>query len=211
MLYELQEHTYYHFLALWNDTYKEAGKGLTYTSCSAKLTQLKKQQDTIWLKEVDSITLQSTLKNLADAFSRFFKKQNDMPRFKSKKNTVQSYTTKQTNGNIGIVGNTIKLPKLGLIRFAKSREVEGRILHATIRRNPSGKYFVSILVETNVQEMPKTESTCGIDVGLKDFAILSDGTIYKNSKFFRTLEEKLGKAQRTLSRRTKGSSNMKLF
>ncbi|EJQ36480.1 IS605 OrfB family transposase [Bacillus cereus BAG5X1-1] len=196
-----------HFLALWNDTYKEAGKGLTYPACSAKLTQLKKQQDTIWLKEVDSIALQSTLKNLADAFSRFFKKQNDMPRFKSKKNTVQSYTTKQTNGNIGIVGNTIKLPKLGLVRFAKSREVEGRILHATIRRNPSGKYFVSILVETNVQEMPKTESTCGMDVGLKDFAILSDGTIYKNSKFFRTLEEKLAKAQRILSKRTKGSSN----
>ncbi|KIV72658.1 Mobile element protein [Bacillus mycoides] len=196
-----------HFLALWNDTYKEVGKGLTYPSCSAKLTQLKKQQDTIWLKEVDSIALQSTLKNLADAFSRFFKKQNDMPRFKSKKNTVQSYTTKQTNGNIGIVGNTIKLPKLGLVRFAKSREVEGRILHATIRRNPSGKYFVSILVETNVQEMPKTEFTCGIDVGLKDFAILSDGTTYKNPKFFRTLEEKLAKAQRILSRRTKGSSN----
>ncbi|MBE7122976.1 IS200/IS605 family element RNA-guided endonuclease TnpB [Bacillus cereus] len=196
-----------HFLALWNDTYKEAGKGLTYLSCSAKLTELKKQQDTIWLKEVDSIALQSTLKNLADAFSRFFKKQNDMPRFKSKKNTVQSYTTKQTNRNIGIVGNTIKLPKLGLIRFAKSREVEGRILHATICRNPSGKYFVSILVETNVQEMPKTESTCGIDVGLKDFAILSDGTTYKNPKFFRTLEEKLAKAQRILSRRTKGSSN----
>ncbi|MDM5427588.1 MULTISPECIES: IS200/IS605 family element RNA-guided endonuclease TnpB [Bacillus] len=196
-----------YFLALWNDTYKEARKGLTYFSCSAKLTQLKKQQDTIWLKEVDSIALQSTLKNLADAFSRFFKKQNDMPRFKSKKNTVQSYTTKQTNGNIGIVGNTIKLPKLGLVRFAKSREVEGRILHATIRRNPSGKYFVSIFVQTSVQEMPKTDSTYGIDVGLKDFAILSDGTTYKNPKFFRTLEEKLAKAQRILSRRTKGSSN----
>ncbi|EJS65864.1 IS605 OrfB family transposase, partial [Bacillus cereus BAG2X1-3] len=80
-------------------------------------------------------------------------------------------------------------------------------MHATIRRNPSGKYFISILVETNVQEMPKTQSTCGIDVGLKDFAILSDGTIYKNPRFFRTLEEKLAKAQRTLSRRTKGSSN----
>ncbi|QWH15608.1 transposase (plasmid) [Bacillus mycoides] len=196
-----------HFLARWNDTYKEIGKGLTYPSCSAELTQLKKRKDTLWLKEVDSTALQSSLKNLADAFSRFFKKQNDMPRFKSKKNTVQSYTTKQTNGNIGIVGNTIKLPKLGLVRFAKSREAEGRILHATIRRNPSGKYFVSILVETNVQEMHKTESTCGIDVGLKDFAILSDGTTYKNPKFFRTLEEKLAKAQRILSRRTKGSSN----
>ncbi|MEY8350640.1 IS200/IS605 family element RNA-guided endonuclease TnpB [Bacillus cereus] len=196
-----------HFLALWNDTYKETGKGLTYPSCSAELTQLKKKQDTIWLKDVDSIALQSTLKNLADAFSRFFKKQNDIPRFKSKKNKVQSYTTKQTNGNIAIVGNKMKLPKLGLVRFAKSREVDGRILNATIRRNPSGKYFVSILVETEVQEMPKTESTCGIDVGLKDFAILSDGTTYKNPRFFRILEEKLAKAQRILSRRTKGSSN----
>ncbi|MGE7636013.1 IS200/IS605 family element RNA-guided endonuclease TnpB [Bacillus paramycoides] len=196
-----------HFLALWNNTYKETGKGLTYPSCSAELTQLKKKQGTIWLKEVDSIALQSTLKNLADAFSRFFKKQNDVPRFKSKKNKIQSYTTKQTNGNISIVGNKMKLPKLGLVRFAKSREVEGRILNATIRRNPSGKYFVSILVETEVQEMPKTESTCGIDVGLKDFAILSDGTTYKNHKFFRTLEEKLARAQCILSRRKKGSSN----
>ncbi|PEM66768.1 transposase, partial [Bacillus pseudomycoides] len=70
-------------------------------------------------------------------------------------------TTKQTNGNIAIVGSKMKLPKLGLVRFAKSREVEGRILHATIRRNPSGRYFVSVLVETSVQEIPKTESTCG--------------------------------------------------
>ncbi|WP_142311339.1 RNA-guided endonuclease TnpB family protein, partial [Bacillus pseudomycoides] len=115
--------------------------------------------------------------------------------------------TKQTNGNIAIVGSKMKLPKLGLVRFAKSREVEGRILHATIRRNPSGRYFVSVLVETSVQEIPKTESTCGIDVGLKDFAILSDGTTYKNPKFFRILEEKLARAQRILSRRLKGSSN----
>ncbi|PFA58437.1 transposase, partial [Bacillus sp. AFS015896] len=67
-----------HLLALWNDTYKKAGKGLTYPSCSAELTQLKKRQDTLWLKEVDSTALQSSLKNLADAFSRFSKKQNDM-------------------------------------------------------------------------------------------------------------------------------------
>lgn len=99
------------------------------------------------------------------------------------------------------------MPKLGWIRFAKSREVEGRILNATIRHNPSGKYFVSILVETEVQRLPKTNSTVGIDVGLKDFAILSDGMIYSNPKFFRRLEEKLAKAQRILSRRKKGSSN----
>ncbi|WP_277631394.1 RNA-guided endonuclease TnpB family protein, partial [Atopococcus tabaci] len=110
-----------HFLAKWDNTYKETGKGLTYNSCSAQLTQLKKELT--WLKEVDSIAIQSSLKNLADAYSRFFKKQNDKPRFKSKKNPVQSYTTKHTNGNIAIDGNKIKLPKLGWIRFAKSREV----------------------------------------------------------------------------------------
>jgi putative transposase len=100
-----------HFLAKWDNTYKETGKGLTYSFCSKQLTQLKKEL--IWLKEVDSIAIQSSLKNLADAYSRFFKKQNDRPRFKSKKNPVQSYTTKHTNGNIAINGNKIKLPKLG--------------------------------------------------------------------------------------------------
>lgn len=187
------------FLARWNDTYKETGKGLTYNSCSAELTQLKKEL--VWLKEVDSIAIQSSLKNLAESYSRFFKKQNKAPRFKSKKNKVQSYTTKHTNGNITIVGNKIKLPKLGLVKFAKSREVEGRILNATIRRNPSGKYFVSILAETEVQPLEKTGSSVGIDVGLKDFAILSTGQMFGNPKWFRTLEEKLVKEQRILSRR----------
>ena len=98
------------------------------------------------------------------------------------------------------------MPKLSLVRFAKSREVKGRILNATVRRNPSGKYFVSLLVETEVQEFPKTYSYIGMDVGIKDFAILSDGTIYKNPKFFRSLEEKLAKAPCVLSRRTQGSS-----
>jgi putative transposase len=194
-----------HFLAKWNETYQETGKGLTYNACSSQLTQLKKQFT--WLKEVDSIALQSSLKHLDDAYSRFFKKQNDKPRFKSKKNPVQSYTTRYTNGNIAVLDKHIKLPKLGLVRFAKSREVEGRILSATIRRNPSGKYFVSILVETEVQELPKTNSAVGIDVGLKEFAILSDGTKYANPKWFRKLEEQLAKAQRILSRRKKGGSN----
>ncbi|OOE05040.1 transposase [Anoxybacillus kestanbolensis] len=194
-----------HFLAKWNNAYKETGKGLSYQSCSAQLTKLKKEYT--WLKEVDSIALQTSLKHLSDAYTRFFQKQNDRPRFKSKKNKVQSYTTKYTNGNIAIVGNKIKLPKLGFVRFAKSREVEGRILSTTIRRNPSGKYFVSILAETDVQPLPKTHTTVGIDMGLKHFAILSDGTKYANPIFFRKLEEKLAKAQRILSRRQRGSSN----
>ena len=193
------------FLGQWINTYKETGKGLTYNSCSAELTQLKKEL--VWLKEVDSIALQSSLKNLADSYTRFFKKQNKAPRFKSKKNKVQSYKTKETNGNIAIVGTQMKLPKLGLVRFAKSREVEGRILNATVRRNPSGKYFVSILVETEVQSLEKTGSSVGVDVGLKNIAILSTGEVFSNPKWFRKLEEKLAKAQRSLSRRTKGGSN----
>lgn len=194
-----------HFLEKWDNSYKETGKGLSYYSCSAQLTQLKKELT--WLKEVDSIAIQSSLKNLADSYSRFFKKQNNKPNFKSKKNLVQSYTTRYTNGNIAIEDNKIKLPKLGWIRFAKSREIYGRILNATIRRNPSGKYFVSILVETETQPLEKTGSSVGVDVGLKDFAILSDGTIHSNPKFFRRLEEKLAKEQRILSRRKIGSSN----
>ncbi len=114
---------------------------------------------------------------------------------------MQSYTTKHTNGNIAIIENKIKLPKLGLVRFAKSREVTGRILNATVRRHPSGNYSVSVLTETEVLLKPKTGSTVGVDVGLKHFAILSDGTIFENQKHFRKLEKKLVKAQRILSRR----------
>ncbi|GAQ18877.1 transposase [Oceanobacillus picturae] len=188
-----------HFLHQWNEAYTKTGNGLTYKACSAQLTQLKKQLG--WLQEVDSIAVQSALKQLADSYKRFFKKQNKAPRFKSKKNPVQSYTTKCTNHNIAVVGNKLKLPKLGLVRFAKSREIDGRILSATIRRNPSGKYFVSVLAETEVQPLTKTGSTVGIDVGLKDFAVLSDGTVYKNLKHFRTLASRLAREQRILSRR----------
>src|SRR5699024_11612936 len=103
---------YNHCLATWKYTYEETGKGLTYHSCSSKLCSIKNEY--AWLKEVDSIALQSSLRNLDDSFSMFFKKQNKAPRFKSKNNNVQSYKTKYTNGNIAIIGNKIKLPKLGL-------------------------------------------------------------------------------------------------
>lgn len=194
-----------HFLAKWNDTYKETGKGLTYNACSAQLPQLKKELS--WLKEIDSIAFQTSLQNLSDAFSRFFKKQNKAPRFKSKKHPVQSYTTKQTNGNISMEGNKIKLPKLGIDRFAKSREVEGRILHATVRRNPSGKYFISILAETDVQPLAKTASAIGIDLGITDFAILSDGQRVDNHRFTAKMEKKLKREPRKLSRRALHAKN----
>ncbi|MTW84379.1 IS200/IS605 family element transposase accessory protein TnpB [Virgibacillus dakarensis] len=160
-----------------------------------------------FLKEVDSIALQKSVEIVNDAYKRYYKKQNNEPCFKSKKNPVQSYTTKHVNGNIAIRDKHLKLPKLGLVRFAKSREVHGRIINATIRRNPSGKYFVSILAEVDVLPLPKTGSSVGVDVGLKDFATLSDGTVYENPTFFRRLEEKLARAQRVLSRRKVDSSN----
>lgn len=193
------------FLAEWNYAFKETGKGLTYGACSAELTKLKQEID--WLKEPDKFSLQNALRNLSDAYNRFFKKQNDAPKFKSKKNPAQSYQTNYTNGNIEIVDNQIKLPKLGLVKFAKSREIEGRILNATVRRNPSGKYFVSVLAEVEIHELPKTGNEVGIDVGLKDFAVLSSGEVFVNPKFFRTLEEKLARAQRKLSRMIRGSYN----
>ncbi|ASA22810.1 IS200/IS605 family element RNA-guided endonuclease TnpB [Paenibacillus donghaensis] len=194
-----------HFLAKWNDSFQATGKGLSYDSCSSELPNLKKELP--WLKEVDSIAIQSSVKNLADAFTRFFKRQNDAPCFKSKKNKVQAYTTKHTSGNIAVDGNQMKLPKLGRVRFAKSREVEGRIQSATIRRNPSGTYFVSLVVETEVHALPKTNQEVGIDLGLKDFAILSNGEVFANPKFLRKMEQKLIREERILSRRVKGSSN----
>jgi putative transposase len=181
------------------------GKFLNKYETVKSLPELKKHYT--FLKEVDSIALQKSVENLADSYDRFYKKQNKQPRFKSKKNPVQSYTTKYTNGNIAVINNHIKLPKLGNVRFAKSREVEGRIISATIRRNSTGKYFVSLATESEVIEFSKTNSVIGIDVGLKDLVVLSDGTIYSNPKFFRSLEEKLVHTQKVMSRRTLGGRN----
>ena len=192
---------YNYFLALWNEEYSKNGKGLTYNSCSAMLPQMKKNEATSWLKEVDSIALQSSIKNLSDSFSRFFKKQTNRPRFKSKKNPVQSYTTKNVNNNITITDRFVILPKLGLIKFAKSRELNGRILNATIRKNPSGKFFISILCEEEVPELPETGLEIGIDLGITDFAILSNGQKIDNNRFTSKMEKTLQREQRKLSRR----------
>jgi putative transposase len=198
-----------HFLARWNETYEQTGKGLTYNVCSSQLTQLKKELE--WLKEVDSTSLQNTLKDLDDAFRRFFRKQNDHPRFRSKKNPVQSYTSqcnypKKGKPSIEVMGNRIRLPKLGWVKFAKSREVQGKILSATIRRNPSGKYFVSILCECEIESLPMAERSIGIDLGLKHFFTSSEGEKKEAPRSFRQYEKKLARWQRILSRRKYGSN-----
>ena len=194
-----------HFLAERSSAYESEKRTRSYNDCSAMLTQLKKELT--WLSEVDSTALQSSLRFLDDSFKRFFSRQNDYPRFKSRKNPVQSYTSKFTNNNIAVEDSFLKLPKLGLVRFAKSREVDGRIISATVSRKPSGKFFVSILAETEVSELPKTGIACGVDVGLKEFAVVSGGSGHTNPRFFRSLEAKLAKEQRILSRRVKFSSN----
>ncbi|GAA0847942.1 hypothetical protein GCM10008915_56320 [Bifidobacterium pullorum subsp. gallinarum] len=140
-----------HFLAKRKDAYEQEKKTtLNYNDCSAMLTQLKKEIE--WLKEVDSTALQSTLKDLDSSYKKFFKEKKGYPKFKSKKNPKQSYTCKM---NIKVEGNRIKLPKLGWALFAKSREVKGRILSATIRRHSSGKFFVSYYVKQRFSHYQK--------------------------------------------------------
>ncbi|MEK5236911.1 IS200/IS605 family element RNA-guided endonuclease TnpB [Paenibacillus sp. FSL L8-0470] len=194
-----------HFLGLWNDSYKTKGKGLSYNRCATQLPALKQQFE--WLKTVDSIALQSSVRNVADSFDRFFKKQNQAPRFKNRKHPVQSYTTKYTNGNIAVEERLLKLPKLGWMPFANSRALEGRILSATVRRNASGKYFVSIVCEVDVKPLPQASKEIGVDLGLKEFAVCSDGFRVQNPKWYRHFEKKLAYWQRRMARRSKGGSN----
>ena len=194
-------YVYNHFLELWNKEYEETGKGLTYSECSKLLTRMKRDPEPAWLCEVDKFSLQNSLRNLSDAFSRFFKGQNEHPKFKSKKSPRQSYTTQFTNNNIAVSGNCLKLPKLGLVKFADSRDMKGRILNATVRRKPSGKFFVSILCEEEICELPKTDSAVGIDLGITDFAVLSGGSRNDNNHFTRQMEDRLRREQRKLARR----------
>ncbi|MFC5404788.1 IS200/IS605 family element RNA-guided endonuclease TnpB [Cohnella soli] len=194
-----------HFLTKWNASYKETGAGLSYHKCATSLPALK--QDFNWLKEVDSIALQSAVRQLADAFDRFFRKQNDAPRFKSRKNPVQSYTTRYTNDNIAVRDTELKLPKLGWVRFAKSRELAGRILSATVRRSATGKYFVSVVCEVDIAPLPKLNTAIGIDFGLKKFAVSSRGEETDNPRHLRKQERRLARWQRLLARRKQGGAN----
>jgi putative transposase len=196
---------YNYFLSKCNTSYIETNNRLSYNQCASQLTALKKELK--WLKEVDSIALQSAIKNLTDSYNRFFKTQ-DKPTFKSKKSFFQSYTTKFTNNNIVVLGNKLKLPKLGLVKFAKSKELEGRILSTTIRKTSDGKYFVSILCEVDIIPLPKTNKAVGIDVGLKTFAVFSDDTKdISNPKYVRKYEKQLARLEKNLNRKNKNSKN----
>lgn len=166
-------------------------------------TPAKYKQKFEFLKEVDSLALTNAQLNLNNAYKNFFRdKSIGFPKFKSKKNPVQSYTTNNQNGTVNIVGKYIKIPKLkSLIKIKLHREIKGIIKSATISQVASGKYYVSILCETEIHKFPKSNSNIGIDLGLKDIMILSNGKKINNKKFSKKLEGKLRKEQRKLSKK----------
>jgi putative transposase len=167
--------------------------------------QYKKEFE--WLKEVDSLALANAQMNLDKAYKNFFRdKSVGFPKFKKKINN-KSYITNNQGGNIHILNNKIKLPKIGYIKIRQHREFDGLIKSCTISQVPSGKYFISILVDTEIIQLPKTDKKIGVDLGLKEFAITSDGEFFSNPKYLRKTEKKLIKAQQSLSRKKKGSKN----
>ncbi|MGV1228823.1 IS200/IS605 family element RNA-guided endonuclease TnpB [Enterococcus faecium] len=167
-------------------------------------TPAKYKEEFPFLKEIDSLALANAQLNLDKAYKNFFRdKSVGFPRFKSKKNSVQSYTTNNQNGTVALIDNKfIKVPKLkSLIRIKLHRQPKGIIKSATISRHSSGKYYISLLCKEEIIELPKTNSTIGIDLGIMDFAILSDGRKFDNNQFTSKMEKKLKREQRKLSRR----------
>lgn len=183
---------------------------MNYYECAKDMTALKKELS--WLKDVDSTALQSSIKDLDTGFNNFFRQikrgeKSEYPKFKKKKDSRKSYKSKFMHKNIKVVGKYIQLPKLGLVKCRVSKEVNGRILSATISQNPSGKYFVSICcTDVEINFLPSTGTMVGLDIGIKSFAITSDGIEYPNHKFLAKSQKKLARLQRQLSRKSKGSN-----
>lgn len=197
---------YNKYLAKKIELYENNKETYSYKQCSSDLTNLKKEL--LWLKEVDSTSLQSSLKDLETAYKKFFKEKSGFPKFKSKKTNRFSYKTKYTNGNIECLGKHIKLPKIGMVKIKDKQIPQGRILNATISKEPSGKYFVSLCcTDVKVKKSENTNSNIGLDLGIKEFCITSNGQIIKNPKYLKKSLNKLAKLQRELSRKSKGSSN----
>lgn len=197
---------YNHYLAKRIELYKKANETMTYNKCCADLTLLKKELE--WLKEVDKFALQNSLKDLDNAYKKFFKEHSGFPKFKSKKTHSYSYRTSFTNNNIQYCGKHIKLPKLGMIKTRDKQIPQGRILNATVSQNPSGKYYVSLCcTDVDIKPFEKTGASIGLDLGIKEFCITSDGVMVENPKYLKKSLDKLVKLQRELSRKTKGSNN----
>ncbi|EGP4846805.1 IS200/IS605 family element transposase accessory protein TnpB [Enterococcus faecium] len=182
----------------YEETRRDSSKKMSFP------TPAKYKQDFPFLKEVDSLALANAQLNLDKAYKNFFRdKSVGFPRFKSKKNPVQSYTTNNQNGTIALIDHKfVKIPKLkSLVKITLHRQPKGMIKSATISRHSSGKYYISLLCKEEVSELPKSNSAVGIDLGITDFVILSDGQKIDNNKFTSKMEKKLKREQRKLSRR----------
>lgn len=199
-----------YYLAKRKEKYIQDGQTMNYVACAKNLTSLKTELP--WLCEVETNALQHSLKALDAAYQNFFRRVKQghkpgYPRFKSKRDNRKSYKTPNNKGNIYIEGNFVRLPKLGLVKCRVSKEVKGRILSATVSQNPSGKYFVSLCcTDVETEPLPSTGAVVGLDMGLKAFAITSDGVEYPNHKHLTKSQKKLSKLQRQLSRKSKGSN-----
>lgn len=194
---------YNYFLNHRKKQYITTGKSDNYYGQAKLLTELKKLEEYDWLREVSSQCLQQSLRNLETAYTRFFAKQSNFPKFKSKKKK-NSFTVVQ---DIKLIGDRIKIPKFKKpIKIIMHREVHGEIKSVTLSLTHTGRYYVSVLVEQEHKVQKHTGKTCGIDLGLKDLVITSDSQRYKNPKHTKKYEIELAKAQRRLARKQKGSN-----
>lgn len=201
---------YNYYLNLRALKYKESRENFNYYDCCKDLTQLKKREGYEWLKLSDSTAYQHCLKNLENAYKKFFNEHKGFPKFKSKKYVNKSsFTSTSCRNSIKILDSRhIQIPKLGSVYCKVSRRVNGKILNATVYRTHTNEYFVSICCEdVHIESKTKTGSIVGIDLGIKDFYIDSNGNKSSNPKFLIRSENKLAKLQRKLSRKSIGSNN----
>lgn len=195
-------------LAYRKDAYEKEKNSISKTDCNNYCNrELKKVYK--WLKEVDKFALTNAIYHMDSAYKKFFKEHAGYPKFKSKHDRHKSYTTNFTNGNITVDFDRgrIKLPKLKKIKAKIHRNFAGQIKSATISQLPSGKYYVAILVETENVKKQETRGKIGLDLGIKDLCITSDGRKYENPKTIKKYERNLTKFQRQLAHKIKGSRN----
>ena len=193
--------------------YSETKKSVSRFTIQADLPKLKKAEATKWLSEVNSLSLQAALLNLDMAFTRFFKEKRGFPKFKSKHDNRQSFQVPQ-NTEVDYEAKRVYLPKFKEgIKCRFDRQFSGKIKTSTVSRTPTGKYFISILVETEdtiPNKAPIDENKAvGVDLGIKTFATLSDGTEIQNPKYLKKALKKLKRLQRSVSRKKKGSNRRK--
>ena len=190
-------------LALRKETYETTSVGIGYKETNAMLTSLKKENNFAFLKNVDAISLQQSLKDLDRAYKNFFKHLGGYPHFKSKKETFKTYRTQNVNNNICVTldGKHIKLPKLGYVKAKVSMDLSSaKINNATIEQMPSGKYFCVLNVDVPTPDATNNGSMVGIDLGIKDFYSDTNGYKCPNNKYIVKSQKKLAKAQRKLSK-----------